>query len=89
MLWYLAGITEIVQQVTTYRKIFSGGYHHLTPGRTIMLPANHTIAGLQSGSCMATRFQNGERPKSRVHFYGSMENVCYSPVFAVQRDLKN
>jgi len=69
-------ITEIVQQVTAYRKIFSGGYHLLTPGRTIMLPANHAMAGQQSGSFMATRFQNGERPKSRVHFYGSMENVC-------------
>jgi hypothetical protein len=69
-------ITEIVQQVTAYRKIFSGGYHHLTPGRTIMLPANHAIAGPQSGSFMATRFPNGERPKSRVHFYGSMGNVC-------------
>jgi hypothetical protein len=52
--------------VTAYRKIFSGGYHHLIPGRTTMLLANHAIAGLQSGSFMATRFQNGERPKSRV-----------------------
>ena len=41
-----------------------------------MLPANHAIAGLQSGLFMAKRFQNGERPKSRVHFYGSMGNVC-------------
>ena len=72
----LAGIFEIVQQVTAYRRIFSGGYHHLIPGRTIMLPANHAIAGLQSGSYRATRSQNGERPKSQVHFYGSMGNVC-------------
>src|SRR6267154_7929 len=70
-----------------YRRIFSGGYHHLTPGRTIMPPANHTIVGLQSGLFMATRFQNGERPKSRVHFYGSMGNVCQSPAFAVQQRL--
>jgi hypothetical protein len=56
MLWYLTGITEIVQQGTAYRKIFSGGYHRLTRGRTIMLPANHAIAGLQSGSFRATRF---------------------------------
>ena len=63
-------------QVTSYRKIFSGGYHHPTPGRTIMLPANHGIAVQQSGSFMATRFQNGERPKFRDHYYGSMENVC-------------
>jgi hypothetical protein len=76
MLLQLNGITEIVQQVTAYRKIFSGGYHRLIRGRTIMLPANHVITGLQSGSFMATRFQNGERPKSRVHFYGSMGNVC-------------
>ena len=41
-----------------------------------MLPANHAIPGLQSGSFMVTRFQNGERPKSRVHFYGSTGNVC-------------
>jgi hypothetical protein len=76
MSWSLAGTTEIVQQVTSYRKIFSGGYQHLTRGRIIMLPANYAIPGLQSGSFMETRFQNGERPKSRVHFYGSMGNVC-------------
>jgi hypothetical protein len=74
--------------VTTYRKIFSGGYHHLIPGRIIMLPANHAIAGLQSGSFRAIRFQNGERPKSRVLFYGSMGNVCLSPAFAAQQRLK-
>jgi hypothetical protein len=72
----VAGITETVQQVTAYRKIFSGGYRHLIPGRIIMLPAIHASAELQSGSFMATRFQNGKRPKSRVHFYGSMGNVC-------------
>jgi len=71
-----AGITEIIQQATGYRNIFSCGYHHLTPGRIIMLPANHAIAGLQSGSFRATSFQNGGRPMSRVHFYGSMGNVC-------------
>ena len=76
MLWRLTGITEIVQQVTAYRKIFSVGYHHLIPGKIIMQPAIHAIPGLQSGSFMATRFQNGERPKSGVHFYGSMANVC-------------
>jgi hypothetical protein len=64
------------QQVTGYTRRFSGGYHHLIRGRTIMLPADHTIAGLQSGSFKAARFRNGERPKSRVHFYGSMGNVC-------------
>jgi hypothetical protein len=67
---------KIVQQVRAYRKIFSGGYHHLIPGRFIMLPAYHAIAGPQSGSFRATRFQNGERPKSLVHSYGSMGNVC-------------
>ena len=72
----VTGITKIVQQVTTYRKTFSGGYHHLTLGRTIMLPANHAIAGLQSGSFKATRFLIGGRPKPQVHFYGSMGNVC-------------
>jgi hypothetical protein len=41
-----------------------------------MLPANHAIPELQSGLFRATRFQNGERPKSQVHFYGSMGNVC-------------
>jgi hypothetical protein len=74
--------------VTAYRKIFSGGYHHLTPGRTIMLPANHAIAGLQSGSFRATHFLIGERPKSQVHFYGSMGNVCSSPAFVVRQRLK-
>jgi hypothetical protein len=69
-------ITEVLQQVTTYRKIFSGGYRRLAPGRTIVLPANHAITRLQSGSFREARFQNGERPKSRVHFYGSMGNVC-------------
>src|SRR6266849_10492466 len=54
-----------------------------------MLPANCAIAGLQSGSFTATRFQNGKRPKSRVHFYGFMGNVCLSPAFAVQQGLKN
>jgi hypothetical protein len=87
ILWWLTRITEIVQQVTAYRKIFSGGYHHLIHGRTIMLPANHTIAGLQSGSFRAIRFQNGERPKSRVHFYGCMGNVCLSLDFAAQQRL--
>ena len=58
------------------QKDISGGYHPLTPGKTIMLPANYTIAGLQSGSFKATRFQSGERPKFRVRFYGSMGNVC-------------
>ena len=53
-----------------------------------MLPANHAMAGLQSGSSRATRFQNGERPKSRVHFYGSMGNVSQFPAFAVQQRLK-
>jgi hypothetical protein len=48
-----------------------------------MLPANHAIPGLQSGSFMATHFQNGNRPKSQVHFYGSMGNVCQSLAFAV------
>jgi hypothetical protein len=76
MLWWLTGITEIFQQVTAYRKIFPNGYHHLIRGRTIMLPANHAIARLQSGLFRATRFQNGERPKCRVRFYGSMGNVC-------------
>ena len=76
MLYQLTGITEIVQQVTDYRKIFSGGYHHLTPGRTIMLPANRAIAGLQSGLYGATLFRNGERLKFLVRFYGSMGNVC-------------
>jgi len=71
----LTGITEIVQQATAYRKIFSGGYHRLIHGRTTTLPANHAIAGLQTGSFMATRIQNGECPKSRVHFCGSMGNV--------------
>jgi hypothetical protein len=69
-------VTEIVQQVTTYRNRFSGGYRHLIRGRIIMPRANHTMAGLQSGSFMATRFQNGGCPKCRVHFYGSMGNVC-------------
>jgi hypothetical protein len=41
-----------------------------------MLPVNHAIPGLQSGSFMATRFKSGKRPKFRVHFYGSMGNVC-------------
>jgi hypothetical protein len=86
-LWYLTGITEIVQQVTAYRKIFSGGYYHLIRGRIIKLPAKHTIAGLQSGSFMATRFQNGKRLKSRVHLYGSMGNVCQFPHFSVQQRL--
>jgi hypothetical protein len=76
MFGYLTGITEIVEQVTAYRKIFSGGYQRLTRGRIIMLPATYAIPGLQSGSFMATRLQNGERPKSRDYFYGSMGNVC-------------
>ena len=48
---------------------------------------NHVIAGLQSGSFKATPFLIGERPKSRVHFYGSMGNVCQSPTFVVQQTL--
>ena len=40
-----------------------------------MLPVYHAIKGLQTGSFRVTRFQNGERPKCRVHFYGSMGNV--------------
>jgi hypothetical protein len=40
-----------------------------------MLPVNYAMAGLQSGSFGAIRFQNGKRPKCRVHFYGSMGNV--------------
>ena len=52
-----------------------------------MLLANYVMAGLQSGSLRVTPFQNGKRPKSRVRFYGSMENVCYSPAFAIQRGL--
>ena len=52
-----------------------------------MLPANYAVAGVQSGSCKATHFQNGERPKSRAHFYGSMGNVCYFPAFAAQQRL--
>ena len=71
----LTGITEIIQQVTAYRKIFSSGYQHLTPGRIIMLLLNHAIAGPQSGSFRDTPFQNGERPKFRVRFYGFMGNV--------------
>ena len=47
-----------------------------------MLPANHAIPGLQSGSFMATHFQNGNRPKSQVRFYGFMGNVCHSLAFA-------
>ena len=76
MLWWPTRITKIVQQVTAYREIFSGGYHHLMPGTTITLPVNHAIMGLQTGSFRAIRFQNGERRKSQVHFYGSMGNVC-------------
>jgi hypothetical protein len=49
-------------QVTAYKKVFSGGYHPLIPGRIIILPANYAIAGLQSGSSRETRFQNGKRP---------------------------
>ena len=41
-----------------------------------MLPANHAIVELQIGLFWGTRFPNGERPKCRVHFYGSMGNVC-------------
>jgi hypothetical protein len=64
--------------VKAYKKIFSGGYHHLTHGRTTTLPANYATAGLQSGSFMATRFQNGKRLKSQARFYGSMGNVCFN-----------
>ena len=85
MLWL--PITEIVQQVTAYGRIFLDGYHHLIPGKIIKLPANHAIPGLQSGSFRAPRFQNGKCPKSRVHFYGYTGNVCYCPAFAVQQKL--
>ena len=65
-----------LQQVTAYRKIFSGGYPHLMHGRTIMLLAGYAMAGLQSGSFRETRFRNGERQKYQVYFCGSMGNVC-------------
>ena len=52
-----------------------------------MLPANHAIAGLRNGSFMATRSQNGERPKFRVPFYGSTGNVCQFLVSALQQKL--
>ena len=39
--------------------------------------------GTAEGSLRETRSQNGERPKFRVLFYGSMGNVCQSPAFAV------
>ena len=53
-----------------------------------MLLANHAIAGLRSGSFRETHFQNGERPKCRVHFYGSMGNVSQTPDFVIQKRFK-
>ena len=88
ILWQLTGITEIVQQATVYRIKYSVGYLHLIRGRATTLPANHAITGLRIGSCKATRFQNGERLKCRVHYYGYMGNVCHSPDFAFQQRLK-
>jgi hypothetical protein len=62
-------------QVQSYREIFLNGYRHLILGRTIILPANHGITGLQNGSFRATRFQNGKHLMSRVLSYGFMGNV--------------
>jgi hypothetical protein len=50
ILQWLAGITEIVLQVTTYNKIFSSGYRHLILGRTTTSPANYATVALQRGS---------------------------------------
>ena len=76
MLWDLTRITEIVEQVTAYRKIYSSGYQHPIRGRTTTLPANHGIAGLRIGSFRETRFQTGRCRKWGVHLYGCMGNVC-------------
>jgi hypothetical protein len=76
MLRKLIGIAEIVWQVTTCRKIFPSGYHHLILGRITMTPANHATLGLGRGSFRVTRSQNGKCLKPGVPFYGSMGNVC-------------
>ena len=81
-------VTKVIQQVTTYRKKFSGGCQHLILGRITILLVNLAIAGLQIGSSGETRFQTGERLKCRVHFYGCTGNVCQSLAFAVEQGLK-
>ena len=80
-------MTEIVQQVIAYRKIFLGGYQRLIRGRITTLLANLAIMGLRIGSSKEARFQTGERLKCRVHFYGCTGNVCQSLAFAVQQGL--
>ena len=69
------GITEIVWQVTTYRKIFLGGCQRQILGRIITLPVNQATLGLQRGSFRATRSQNGKRLRPEVPFCGFMGNV--------------
>ena len=75
MLRSLVGITEIVWQVTGYRKIFSSGYHHLILGGTTVLPANHATLGLEHGSFRETRFRNGKRLRRRAPVCGFMGDV--------------
>jgi hypothetical protein len=75
----MTGITEIIRQVTSYRKIYSVGYHHLILGRTINLPANLATPGLQRGSSKEARSPNGKRPRHRIPLCGFTENVRQFP----------
>jgi hypothetical protein len=70
----VAGITEILWQVTSYREIFNVGSLPPIHGKITTLPRNHGTVVLGHGSFKVTRSQSGGTP-DRAHYYGSMENV--------------
>ena len=59
MLRDLTRIPEIVWQVKSYSKIFSGGCHRLILGGTTTLPASHATLGLRPGSFREKHSLNG------------------------------
>jgi hypothetical protein len=79
-------ITEIVLQVTSYRKVFEVGCLPLIRGKISTSPMNRSTAGRGHGSLKVTRSRNGKNP-DRVHYYGSMGNVGHHPALTLSQRL--
>ena len=70
----LTGITEIVWQVTSYRKMFEDGSLRLTHGKITILPLDRDTPERQRGLLEVAPFRNGNRLDQDL-FYGFMGNV--------------
>jgi hypothetical protein len=69
-------------QRTNYERIFAGGSLHQIHLRTITLLAMRTMRELRHGSFREAFSENGS---PRVHFFGSMVNICSSTLSPLVR----